>query len=151
MFFGMTNSPATFQSMMNHIFKDLIDNGGVIIYMDNILIHATTQQQLDELTKKVLKILQDHELYLKTEKCEFETQKLEYLGVIITPDSIQMDSIKLKGIKEWPVPKTPRMFDNSSDFAISIRNLSSIMLPLPNCLIHSCKRPPNLNGIMKRN
>jgi hypothetical protein len=43
MFFGMTNSPATFQSMMDHIFKDLIDNGGVIIYMDNILIHATTQ------------------------------------------------------------------------------------------------------------
>jgi hypothetical protein len=43
MFFGMTNSPATFQSMMDHIFKDLIDNRGVIIYMDDILIHATTQ------------------------------------------------------------------------------------------------------------
>jgi hypothetical protein len=108
MFFGMTNSPATFQSMMDHIFKNLIDNRGVIIYMDNILIHATTQRQLDELTKKVLKILQDHELYLKTEKCKFETQKLEYLGVIITPDSIQMDPIKLKGIEEWPVPKTPK-------------------------------------------
>jgi hypothetical protein len=108
MFFGMTNSPATFQSMMDHIFKDLINNRGVIIYMDDILIHATTQQQLDKLTKKVLKILQDHKLYLKTEKCEFETQRLEYLGVIITPDSIQMDPIKLKGIEEWPVPKTPK-------------------------------------------
>ena len=76
MFFGMTNSPATFQSMMDHIFKELVENGGVIIYMDDILIHAKTKHQLDELTKKVLKILQDHELYLKTEKCEFETDKL---------------------------------------------------------------------------
>jgi hypothetical protein len=55
-----------------------------------------------------LKILQDHKLYLKTKKCKFKTQRLEYLGVIITPDSIQMDPIKLKGIKEWPVPKTPK-------------------------------------------
>jgi hypothetical protein len=108
MFFGMTNSPATFQSMMDHIFKDLIDNSGVIIYMDDILIHATTQQQLDKLTKKVLALLHKHELYLKTEKCEFGTQRLEYLGVIIMPDSIEMDPIKLKGIKEWPTPKTPR-------------------------------------------
>ena len=108
MFFGMTNSPATFQSMMNSLFRDLIDKGGVIIYMDDILIHATTVKQLDELTKQVLKILMDNELYLKTEKCEFETQKLEYLGVIIKPDSIEMDPIKLTGIKAWPVPKSAK-------------------------------------------
>jgi len=53
--FGMTNSPATFQSMMDHIFKDMIEDGGVIIYMDDILIHAKTMTKLDELTKKVLK------------------------------------------------------------------------------------------------
>ena len=74
MFFGMTNSPATFQSMMDHIFSDLVMKGGVIIYMDDILIHAITKQQLDELTKKVLQVLLDNQLYLKVEKCEFETQ-----------------------------------------------------------------------------
>jgi hypothetical protein len=108
MFFGMTNSPATFQSMMDHIFKDLTEKGGVIIYMDDILIHAKTKEQLERLTKQVLKILQQNELYLKTEKCEFKKQCLEYLGVIITPDSIEMDPIKLKGIQDWPVPKSVR-------------------------------------------
>ena len=134
MFFGMTNSPATFQSMMDHIFKDLIENGGVIIYMDDILIHATTKQKLDELTKKVLKILQDNQLYLKTEKCEFETQQLEYLGVIITPDSIQMDPIKLKGIEEWPTPKTPRNVKQFIGFCNFyrkfIKNYATIAHPL---------------------
>jgi len=108
MFFGMTNLPATFQSMMNSFFKDLIDNRGVIIYMENILIYGITRQQLSELTKEVLKILQKNNLYFKTEKCEFETQRLEYLRVIICPNSIKMDPVKLKGIEEWPVPKTAK-------------------------------------------
>jgi hypothetical protein len=74
MFFDMTNSPATFQSMMNNIYKNLINGGGVIIYMDNILIHAKSKQQLYKLTEKVLQVLKKHQLYLKTEKCEFEKQ-----------------------------------------------------------------------------
>jgi len=134
MFFGMTNSPATFQSMMDHIFKDMIEEGGVIIYMDDILIHAKTMTKLDELTKKVLKILQNHELYLKTEKCEFEAQKLEYLGVIITPDSIEMDPIKLKGIKEWPVPQTTKNMQQFIGFCNFYRkfihNYAKIAQPL---------------------
>ena len=96
MFFGLTNSPATFQSMMNHIFADLIDHGGVIIYMDDILIHAESVKELDRLTLEVLRLLSENELYLKTEKCEFDTKRLEYLGVIITPDTIEMDPIKVK-------------------------------------------------------
>jgi hypothetical protein len=106
MFFGMTNSPATFQSMMDQLFKELIGNGGVIIYMDNILIHATTKERLDELTIKVLQVLNKYDLYLKVEKCEFDTQCLEYLSVIITPNSIEMDPVKLNGIKTWPTPKS---------------------------------------------
>jgi hypothetical protein len=108
MFFGMTNSPVTFQSMMNHIYKDLIDAGGVIIYMDDILIHAKSKEQLDKLTAKVLQILEKNQLYLKTEKCEFEKQQLEYLGVIIMPNSIEMEPTKLDGIQKWPVPKSAK-------------------------------------------
>ena len=43
MFFGLTNSPATFQTMMNTIFRDLIDEGSVTIYMDDIAIHTGTR------------------------------------------------------------------------------------------------------------
>ena len=54
MFFGLQNSPATFQAMMDDYFRDLIDKGWIVIYMDNILIHAQTEKQLEERTKQVL-------------------------------------------------------------------------------------------------
>jgi hypothetical protein len=100
----MTNSPAMFQSMMDQLFEELIGNGRVIIYMDDILIHAKTKEKLEELTTKILQVLNKHNLYLKVEKCKFNTQHLEYLGIIITPNSIEMDPVK--HIKTWPTPKS---------------------------------------------
>src|SRR5882724_5367575 len=68
MFFGLTNSPAMFQSMMNDIFKDLINEGVVTIYMDNILIFGSQmKEQHHTIIVKVLDILQKHRLYLKVE------------------------------------------------------------------------------------
>ena len=57
MFFGLTNSPATFQTMMNEIFKDMIDKGMVIIYIDNILIYTKTEAAHNEITREVLRQL----------------------------------------------------------------------------------------------
>jgi hypothetical protein len=54
MFFGMCNSPATFQAMMDSIFSDMIEEQRVIVYMDNILIFAENQEELQERTKQVL-------------------------------------------------------------------------------------------------
>src|SRR5882724_8178246 len=73
MFFSLTNSLATFQTMINDIFKELIDEGVVIIYMDDILIFGgQTQEQHHGIVVKVLDILRKHCLYLKAEKCTFE-------------------------------------------------------------------------------
>ncbi|SJL05182.1 related to TY3B TY3B protein [Armillaria ostoyae] len=88
MFFGLTNSPATFQWMMNNIFKDLISKGKVTIYLDDILIFS---KDLDEHRRIA-------------EKCEFEVLKTEYLGVIILEGQVRMDPVKLAGIAEWPTP-----------------------------------------------
>ncbi len=104
MFFGLTNSPATFQWMMNDIFKDLIASGDVTIYLDDILIMSKTKAEHRRITREVLKILRKHKLSLKAEKCEFETLKTEYLGVIISEGSIRMDPVKIAGIAAWPVP-----------------------------------------------
>lgn len=104
MFFGLCNSPATFQSMMNHIFRDLIDQGVVVVYMDDILIFTETIERHREVTARVLKILQDNDLYLKPEKCEFEVTEIEYLGLVIGHNSVQMDMVKVKGVLEWPTP-----------------------------------------------
>ncbi len=72
MFFGLTNSPATFQTMMNDIFADLIGEGVVCVYMDDILVFAETREELSRVTRIVLERLRKHKLYLKAEKCEFE-------------------------------------------------------------------------------
>jgi hypothetical protein len=83
MFFGLCKSPATFQAMMNHIFQDLIDQGVVVVYMDDILIFTKMKEEHKRVTYEVLKILEDNDFYLKPEKCEFEKKKIEYLGLII--------------------------------------------------------------------
>ena len=108
MFFGLCNSPATFQRMMNHIFWTEINEGWCKIYMDDILIAATTIKELQQLTLRVLQKLRDNDLFLKPEKCEFEKQEVEYLGFIIRPERIAMDPKKLAGIEDWPSPKTVR-------------------------------------------
>jgi hypothetical protein len=70
MFFGMTNSPATFQGMMNTIFTDLVTAGKVAVYLDDILIFTSNLEEHRHITCKVLKHLQEHDLYLQPEKCE---------------------------------------------------------------------------------
>jgi hypothetical protein len=108
MFFGLTNSPATFQTMMNGLFKDLINEGKVVIYLDDIMIFTTSLEEHRQITRRVLEILRRNKLYLKPEKCEFEVTETEYLGLIISEGQVKMDPIKVQGILDWPVPGTKR-------------------------------------------
>ncbi|SJL13333.1 uncharacterized protein ARMOST_16773 [Armillaria ostoyae] len=104
MFFGLTNSPATFQWMMNDIFKDLIASGKVTIYLDDILIFTKDLGEHRRIVRQVLQKLRENKLFLKAEKCEFEVLETEYLGVIISEGQVRMDPVKLAGIAEWPTP-----------------------------------------------
>jgi transposase InsO family protein len=104
MFFGLTNSPATFQTMMNDIFRELVMEGVVVVYLDDILIFTESLEQHREVTRRVLELLQKHKLFLKLDKCEFEKTEVEYLGVIVSHNSVRMDPVKVAGVAEWPVP-----------------------------------------------
>jgi Reverse transcriptase (RNA-dependent DNA polymerase)/RNase H-like domain found in reverse transcriptase len=106
MFFGMCNSLATFQAMMDNIFMMMIDNRLVIVYMDDFLIFADTKEELERITKLVLEKLWEHDLFLKAKKCEYCQTRIEYLGMIIEEGKISMDAVKLGGIRDWPVPTT---------------------------------------------
>ena len=108
MFFGLTNSPATFQTMMDGIFEELISEGVVVVYLDDILIFTKTLEEHRRVVKRVLEILQEHNLFLKPEKCEFERTEIEYLGVIISHNSVRMDPVKVSGVSEWPVPSNKK-------------------------------------------
>jgi len=71
MFFGMTNSPATFQTMMNDVFRTVIAEGIVVVYLDDILIFTKTEEKHEQVVRRVLEILTEHKLFLCLEKCEF--------------------------------------------------------------------------------
>ena len=104
MFFGLMNSPATFQTMMNDILAELIRDGTVCVYMDDILIFSQSQNGLQQATQQVLDVLRCHKLYLKVEKCEFNREQIEYLGLIISHDRVTMDPIKVSAVVDWPQP-----------------------------------------------
>ena len=95
MYFGMTNSPATFQALMNSVFADLIAKGEVAIYMDDILIYSKHLKEHCQVVQEVLKRLEHYNLYLKPKKCEFEKDSMEYLGMIICPGEVQLDPGKV--------------------------------------------------------
>jgi hypothetical protein len=105
MFFGLTNSLATFQMMMDTIFREEITTGDIVIYMDNILIATTgSLEHHRRKVNHVLKKLHDNDLYLKPEKCHFHRKEVEYLGVIVRKGHIKMDPVKVQGITDWPTP-----------------------------------------------
>ena len=118
MFFGLTNSPATFQTMMNHIFRLLIDKhtplGTTIhVYMDNIIIGtSSTMKAHISAVHDVLDLLEEHDLYLKPAKCKFHTDSIDYLGVILEKGVTHMDPIKIWASKSGQCPPRLRMYDH---------------------------------------
>jgi len=101
MFFGMTNSPTTFQTMINDIFWDLIAEGIMVVYLDNILIFTRTEEEHAKAIRRVLQVLQEHKLFLRPEKCKFCKKQIEYLGLVISENEVSMDPVKVVGVREW--------------------------------------------------
>ena len=108
MIFGLTNSLATFQTMINEIFADLIMENKVCIYIDDILIYSADLEKHHQITDMVLQRLRKHKLYLKLDKCEFEKQCIKYLRLIISEGKIEMDLVKVAGVADWLTLKSKK-------------------------------------------
>jgi len=108
MFFGLTNSPVTFQAMMNKIFVDEIREEHVIIYLNDILIFSDDLNKHQALVAQVLQKLCLHKLYLKSEKCDFEKRTVNYLGMIVGGGEVPMEEKKVEAIRNWNAPSKKR-------------------------------------------
>jgi len=108
MFFGMTNSLATSQGMMNEIMRDLINEGKVVVFVDDVLVGIDSEEGHDEIVEEVLKRLEENDLYVKLEKCTWKTNKVNFLGVVMGQGKIEMEEEKVEGVLSWPVPKMVR-------------------------------------------
>jgi hypothetical protein len=73
------------------------------IVSDGILIITNSLEEHRRITYLVLDCMREHKLYLRPEKCEFEKTKIEYLGVIISQNKVEMDPVKIAGVVDWPM------------------------------------------------
>ena len=106
MFFGLTNSPATFQAIMNELLRDLITTGKVAVFIDDVIVGMESEEEHDELVAEVVKRLEENDLYVKPEKCKWKVKEVGFLGVVIGPEGIKMEEEKVKGVLEWLTSKS---------------------------------------------
>jgi len=135
--FGLCNAPASFQHYINHALYDLLDKI-CTAYLDDVLIYSRTRKEHRAHVREVVDRLISAGLQIDIGKCEFETSKTRYLGLIITTDGIQMDPAKVKTITEWSAPGSLRELQRFLGFANFyrrfIRDFSKTCRPLNDML-----------------
>ena len=99
-FFGLTNSPVTFQTIMNKLLRDLINTRKVAAFIDDVIVGTDTKEEHNKVVAEVIRKLEENNLYVKPEKCKWKVKEVEFLGVVIGPGGIKMEEKKVRDILE---------------------------------------------------
>lgn len=131
--FGLRNSPALFQSTMNRILNDYLDDF-VMVYLDDILIFSKSKAEHEAHVRKVLQRLRDEKLIANIKKCEFLKTELEFLGFHISAGGYLPSRTKVKAIQDWPRPtnvhEVRQFIGLGSHYRRFIRDFAAIASPL---------------------
>jgi hypothetical protein len=131
--FGLTNAPAQFQAYMNEALAGLVDVT-CIVYLDDILIFSNSKEEHTEHVREVLDRLRKAKLYVKLSKCEWNTDRTEYLGYVVTPEGVSINPERVKTIQDWPLltsVRDIRVFVGFMNYYRRfIEGFSRIVLPL---------------------
>jgi len=134
MFFGITNLLATFQAMINKILRDMINEGKVAAFVDDVLVGTEIKEGYNEIVEKVLKWLEENDLYVKLEKCIWKVREVGFLGVVIGPNGIEMEKKKIDGVLSWPEPKNVKdirkFLDLANYYRRFIKNFAQVARPM---------------------
>ncbi|KAJ3687882.1 hypothetical protein LUZ61_017046 [Rhynchospora tenuis] len=103
--FGLTNAPATFQALMNGVFKPYLRRF-LLVFFDYILVYSQSMEEHKEHLSLTLEFLSKNQLFAKMSKCEFGLEKIEYLGHIISHNGVATDPKKIEAMCNWPSPRT---------------------------------------------
>jgi len=91
--------------MMNKILRDLINKEKVAVFVDNVLVRTETEEEYNEIVEEILRRLEENDLYIKPKKYVWKIRKIEFLGVVIGPNRIEMKKEKVDGVLSWPEPR----------------------------------------------
>ena len=131
--FGLSNSPAVFQNLINDVLREFLEVCA-FVYLDDILIFSKSLQEHVGHVRAVLKALLQNRLFCKVEKCEFHSASTTFLGFVVGPQGLSMDSEKVKAIVDWPIPTTIKQVQGFLGFANFyrrfIRNYSARASPI---------------------
>lgn len=136
--FGLCNSPGVFQRFVRAVFRTLITNGVVLVYLDDLIIPAITEEDALQKLKQVLKVASEYGLIINWNKCELMVKKVEYLGYIIEAGHIRPSERKISAVVNFPEPKTIRQIQSFlgltgyfrkfiPNFALHARPLSQLL------------------------
>ena len=135
--FGLSNAPSTFMRLMNQVLRPFIGKY-VVVYFDDILIYSRSEADHMVHLRAVLEVLEENKLFINFKKCSWLTERLLFLGFVISSEGILVDEEKVRAIREWPTPKTVgevRSFHGLATFYRRfIRDFSSIVAPITECL-----------------
>lgn len=105
--FGLTNSPATFQSLMNDVFRPFLRKF-ILVFFDDILVYSKDEEEHISHLEQTLEVLARHQLYANLKKCEFGKPSISYLGRMVSREGVGVDSEKIQVVLEWKQPRNLR-------------------------------------------
>jgi len=134
MFFGIKNLPATFQVMMNKILRDLINEGKVAAFVDDVLVGTEMEEGHEEVAEEVLRQLEKNDLYVKPEKCMWKMQKVPFLGVVMGEGKVEMEEDKVEEVLKWLMPQYMRdvrkFLELANYYRQFVKDFAKVALPM---------------------
>ena len=119
---------------MNEIMRDLINEEKVAVFVDDVLVGTDDEEGHDKIVVEVLKRLEENDLYVKPEKCLWKVNKVKFLGVVMRQGKIEIEEKKVKGVLNWPIPKTVRdvrkFLGLTNYYRHFIKNFAALAKPL---------------------
>jgi hypothetical protein len=130
---GLTNAPSTFMRLMNEVLHSFIGKF-VIVYFDDILIYSKSLDEHIEHLHAIFGALREARLFANLEKCTFCTDRVAFLGYVVTPQAIEVDEVKIEAINSWPIPATLAQLQSFlvlvGFYRCFMRDFSTIAAPL---------------------
>ena len=153
MLFGLTNSLATFQAIMNKSLRDLINTEKVVVFIDNVIIGIEEEEGHDEIVEEVVKRLAENDLYVKPEKYKWKVREVRFLGVVIRLEGIKIKEEKVKGVLNWltlkGVKNIQKFLELANYYCWFIKDFVAITRPLHDMVKELVLVAPDLDKKMR--